>query len=102
MADGNHAAKRRRRCDVVITGGGLYGASTAYHLLAREPALRVGIVEPDSRLHPCRLGPLKRRCAHPGTYYERLEECLPGHDQPVGGLAARGIVGSAVIGGEAG
>ncbi len=33
--------------DVLILGGGLYGASTAYHLLLREPTLRVCIVEPD-------------------------------------------------------
>ena len=33
--------------DVVIIGGGLYGSSTAYHLLRREPALDVCIVEPD-------------------------------------------------------
>ncbi len=33
--------------DVVIIGGGLYGSSTAYHLLEREPGLDVCIVEPD-------------------------------------------------------
>jgi FAD-dependent oxidoreductase domain-containing protein 1 len=33
--------------DVVIIGGGLYGCSTAYHLLRREPNLSVCIVEPD-------------------------------------------------------
>ena len=33
--------------DVVIIGGGLYGCSTAYHLLEREPGLAIGIVEPD-------------------------------------------------------
>jgi FAD-dependent oxidoreductase domain-containing protein 1 len=33
--------------DVVIIGGGLYGASTAYHLLTREPHLKVTIIEPD-------------------------------------------------------
>jgi FAD-dependent oxidoreductase domain-containing protein 1 len=34
--------------DVILIGGGLYGTSTAYHLLMREPNLRVCIVEPDS------------------------------------------------------
>lgn len=33
--------------DVVIIGGGLYGASTAYHLLLREPHLKICIIEPD-------------------------------------------------------
>ena len=33
--------------DVLILGGGLYGASTAYHLLKREPDLKVCIVEAD-------------------------------------------------------
>ena len=33
--------------DVVIIGGGLYGASTAYHLLLREPQLKICIIEPD-------------------------------------------------------
>ncbi|MFT5450064.1 MAG: FAD-dependent oxidoreductase domain-containing protein 1 [Gammaproteobacteria bacterium] len=33
--------------DVVIIGGGLYGASTAYHLLLREPGLKICIIEPD-------------------------------------------------------
>ena len=33
--------------DVVIIGGGLYGASTAYHLLLREPDLKICIIEPD-------------------------------------------------------
>ena len=35
--------------DVVIIGGGLYGCSTAYHLLSREPHLKVVIVEPDTK-----------------------------------------------------
>ena len=34
--------------DVLILGGGLYGASSAYHLLLREPSLKVCIVEPDA------------------------------------------------------
>ncbi|MGB0626714.1 MAG: FAD-dependent oxidoreductase, partial [Alphaproteobacteria bacterium] len=29
--------------DVVIVGGGLHGCSTAYHLLRREPTLRVAV-----------------------------------------------------------
>jgi glycine/D-amino acid oxidase-like deaminating enzyme len=33
--------------DVVIIGGALVGGATAYHLLVREPALRVAVVEPD-------------------------------------------------------
>ena len=33
--------------DVVIMGGGLYGASTAYHLLMKQPDLRVCVVERD-------------------------------------------------------
>ena len=33
--------------DVVIIGGGLYGASTAYHLLLRDPGLEICIIEPD-------------------------------------------------------
>jgi FAD-dependent oxidoreductase domain-containing protein 1 len=34
--------------DVVIIGGGLHGCSTAYHLLRREPTLRVAVIEKDS------------------------------------------------------
>ena len=33
--------------DVIIIGGALTGGSTAYHLLSRDPALRVVVVEPD-------------------------------------------------------
>ncbi len=33
--------------DVVIVGGGLYGASTAYHLLLRDAGLDVCLIEPD-------------------------------------------------------
>ena len=33
--------------DVVIVGGGLYGCSTAYHLLLREPQLQVAVLERD-------------------------------------------------------
>ena len=33
--------------DVVIIGGGLHGCSTAYHLLRREPTLRVAVIEKD-------------------------------------------------------
>lgn len=36
-----------QRYDVVIIGGGLYGTSTAFHLLKREPGLAIAIVEPD-------------------------------------------------------
>ena len=34
--------------DVVIVGGALMGGSTAYHLLTREPGLKVCVVEKDS------------------------------------------------------
>jgi FAD-dependent oxidoreductase domain-containing protein 1 len=33
--------------DVIIIGGGLHGCSTAYHLLRREPSLRVAVIEKD-------------------------------------------------------
>ena len=33
--------------DVIIIGGGLHGCSTAYHLLRREPTLRVTVIEKD-------------------------------------------------------
>ncbi len=33
--------------DVVIIGGALTGCSTAYHLLSRDPSLRVAVVEKD-------------------------------------------------------
>jgi glycine/D-amino acid oxidase-like deaminating enzyme len=33
--------------DVVVIGGALTGGSTAYHLLSRDPGLRVTVVEPD-------------------------------------------------------
>ena len=33
--------------DIVIIGGGLHGCSTAFHLLTREPGLKVTIVERD-------------------------------------------------------
>ena len=33
--------------DVIIIGGGLHGCSTAYHLLKREPSLRLAVVEKD-------------------------------------------------------
>jgi FAD-dependent oxidoreductase domain-containing protein 1 len=33
--------------DVVIAGGGVMGASTAWHLLQAQPSLRVAVVEPD-------------------------------------------------------
>ena len=33
--------------DVVIIGGGLHGCSTAYHLVRREPGLRIAVVERD-------------------------------------------------------
>jgi FAD-dependent oxidoreductase domain-containing protein 1 len=33
--------------DVVVIGGGLYGTSTAYHLLKQEPGLKICIIEPD-------------------------------------------------------
>lgn len=33
--------------DVVIIGGALFGGSTAYHLLSRDPSLRVCVVERD-------------------------------------------------------
>ena len=33
--------------DIIIIGGGLHGGSTAYHLLTRDPALRVAVIERD-------------------------------------------------------
>ncbi|MDH3738299.1 MAG: FAD-binding oxidoreductase, partial [Alphaproteobacteria bacterium] len=33
--------------DIIIIGGGLHGSSTAYHLLTRDPALRVAVIEKD-------------------------------------------------------
>ncbi|QET71697.1 NAD(P)/FAD-dependent oxidoreductase [Bordetella bronchiseptica] len=33
--------------DIVIIGGGIIGSSVAYHVLARDPAARVCVVEPD-------------------------------------------------------
>lgn len=33
--------------DIIIIGGGLHGCSTAYHLLTRDPALRVAVIEKD-------------------------------------------------------
>ena len=33
--------------DVVIVGGALTGSCTAYHLLTRDPSLRIGIIEKD-------------------------------------------------------
>ena len=33
--------------DVIVIGGGLHGSSTAYHLVAREPGLRIAVVERD-------------------------------------------------------
>lgn len=34
-------------CDVVIAGGAVMGSSVAYHLAARDPMLRILVVEPD-------------------------------------------------------
>ena len=36
------------RCDVLIVGGALWGCATAYHLLSRDPGVRVTIVERDA------------------------------------------------------
>ncbi|MCY4230562.1 MAG: FAD-dependent oxidoreductase [Alphaproteobacteria bacterium] len=33
--------------DVIVIGGGLHGCSTAYHLIRREPGLRIAVVERD-------------------------------------------------------
>jgi FAD-dependent oxidoreductase domain-containing protein 1 len=33
--------------DIIIIGGGLHGSSTAYHLLTRDPTLRVAVIERD-------------------------------------------------------
>ena len=33
--------------DVAIIGGALTGSSTAYHLLSRDPALKVTVIEQD-------------------------------------------------------
>ena len=33
--------------DVIVIGGGLHGSSTAYHLIRREPGLRIAVVERD-------------------------------------------------------
>ena len=33
--------------DVIIIGGGLHGCATAYHLLRREPTLRIAVIEKD-------------------------------------------------------
>ena len=34
-----------QRADVVIVGGGIIGLSTAYHLLLKQPGLRVVVLE---------------------------------------------------------
>ena len=36
--------------DVVMIGGGLHGGFAAWHLLKREPGLRIAIVEKDPDL----------------------------------------------------
>ncbi len=41
------AASLTESYDVVVIGGALVGGSAAYHLLTREPGLRVAVVEPD-------------------------------------------------------
>ena len=33
--------------DVIIIGGGVIGSSTAYHLMSRDPQLKLTVVEPD-------------------------------------------------------
>ena len=33
--------------DIIIIGAGLHGSSTAYHLLTRDPSLRVAVIEKD-------------------------------------------------------
>lgn len=35
--------------DVAIIGGALMGSSTAYHLLMRDPSLKIAVIEKDSR-----------------------------------------------------
>jgi FAD-dependent oxidoreductase domain-containing protein 1 len=40
-------APTAQRYDVVVVGGGVIGAATAWHLLEAEPSLAVAVIEPD-------------------------------------------------------
>jgi glycine/D-amino acid oxidase-like deaminating enzyme len=44
-ADGGEAMTLPATADVVIAGGGVMGLSTAYHLLKKQPGLRVVVLE---------------------------------------------------------
>ena len=43
-ADGGEAMTLPATADVVIAGGGVMGLSTAYHLLKKQPGLRVVVL----------------------------------------------------------
>ena len=65
--------------DIIIIGGGLHGSSTAYHLLTRDPALRVHLygkqVRPGRKIGHVTVGgadleALRGRAGHAAGYLE--------------------------------
>ena len=71
-----------RQTDVVVVGGGLVGLSSAMHLQAMRPRLKITLIEKDDQLAAQQSGH-NSGVLHAGIYYEpgslKAEFCVQGH-----------------------
>jgi (S)-2-hydroxyglutarate dehydrogenase len=83
-----------RRVDVVIVGGGIVGASTAYQLLLANPRLRIALLEKEGHVGAHQTG-RNSGVIHSGLYYKpgslKARFALAGRDSMVAFCREYGI-----------
>lgn len=83
--------RRRLEADVAIVGGGYTGLWTAYHLLERDPGLRIAVLEQDV----CGGGPSGRNGGFVNSWWDELASLVEVWG-PDGALAAARAVSESV------